>query len=194
MPSRQHLPVLGSFLPLIYGSWSTPFLINWRFPMVSFSTSRKGLSSTLRKPSPTTIIVTPLLDLMTSNNPKLDWCNYGHNVSFNFDYILIWFNDYFGEGNGTPLQYSCLENPMDAEPCGLQFMGSRRVGHDWVTSLSLFTFMHWRRKWQPTPVFLPGESQGRGSLVGCSLWGCKSWTRLKWLSSSSSNDYFALHL
>ena len=36
---------------------------------------------------------------------------------------------------------------------------------------SLFTFMHWRRKWQPTPVFLPGESQGRGSLVGCCLWG-----------------------
>ena len=34
-----------------------------------------------------------------------------------------------------------------------------------------FTFMHWRRKWQPTPVFLPGESQGLGSLVGCRLWG-----------------------
>ena len=40
-----------------------------------------------------------------------------------------------------------------------------------MTSLSLFTFMHWRRKWQPTPVFLPGESQGWGSLVGCRLWG-----------------------
>jgi hypothetical protein len=40
-----------------------------------------------------------------------------------------------------------------------------------VTSLSLFTFMHWRRKWQPTPVFLPGESQGQGSLVGCRLCG-----------------------
>ena len=35
----------------------------------------------------------------------------------------------------------------------------------------IFTFMHWKRKWQPTPVFLPGESQGRGSLVGCRLWG-----------------------
>ena len=34
-----------------------------------------------------------------------------------------------------------------------------------------FTFMPWRRKWQPTPVFLPGESLGRGSLVGCRLWG-----------------------
>ena len=49
-------------------------------------------------------------------------------------------------------------------------MASRRVGHDWATSLSLFTFMHWRRKWQPTPVFLPGESQGQRSLVGCRLW------------------------
>ena len=37
--------------------------------------------------------------------------------------------------------------------------------------ISLFTFMHWGRKWQPTPIFLPGESQGRGSLVGCRLWG-----------------------
>ena len=53
----------------------------------------------------------------------------------------------------------------------LQSMGSLRVRHDWATSLSLFTFVHWRRKWQPTAVFLPGESQGRGSLVGCCLWG-----------------------
>ena len=114
-----------------------------------------------------------------------------------------------------------------------QSMASLRVGHDWVTSLPLFTFMHWRRKWQPTPVFLPGESQGQGSLVGCCLGGhteldmtellhfhfslwctgegngnplqcsclesprdrgawwaaihvvAQSWTRLKWLSSSS---------
>ena len=50
--------------------------------------------------------------------------------------------------------------PWMEEPGRLQSMGSRRVGHDWTTSLSLFTFMHWRRKWQPTPVFLPGESQG----------------------------------
>ena len=57
------------------------------------------------------------------------------------------------------------------EPGRLQSMGSLRVEHDWVTSLPLFTFMHWRRKWQPTPGFLPGESQGQGSLVGCCLWG-----------------------
>ena len=40
-----------------------------------------------------------------------------------------------------------------------------------ATSLSLFIFMHWRRKWQPTPVFLPGKSQGQRSLVDCRLWG-----------------------
>ena len=61
--------------------------------------------------------------------------------------------------------------PWMGETGGLPFMGSHRVGHDWATSLSLLTFMHWRRKWQPTPVFLPGESQGRGSLVGYHLWG-----------------------
>ena len=61
--------------------------------------------------------------------------------------------------------------PWTEEPGRLQSMGSLRVGHDSVTSLSLFTFLHWRRKWQPTPVFLPGESQGWGSLVGCYIWG-----------------------
>ena len=81
-----------------------------------------------------------------------------------------------GEGIGTPLWYSCLENPMDGGAYSLhggelQSTGLLRVGHNWATSLSLFTFMHWRRKWQPTPVFLPGESQGWGSLVGCHLWG-----------------------
>ena len=61
--------------------------------------------------------------------------------------------------------------PWTEEPGRLQYMELLRVRHDWVTSLSLFTFMHWRRKWQPTPVFLPGESQGQRSLVGCCLWG-----------------------
>ena len=60
--------------------------------------------------------------------------------------------------------------PWMEEPGRLQSMGSLRVGHDSVNSLSLFTSMHWRRKWQPTLVFLPGESQGWGSLVGCRLW------------------------
>ena len=71
--------------------------------------------------------------------------------------------------------YSCTlawKIPWMEEPGRLQYMGSLRVRHGWVTSLSLSTFMQWRRKWQPTPVFLPGESQGWGNLVGCHLWGC----------------------
>ena len=63
--------------------------------------------------------------------------------------------------------------PWTEEPGGLQSMGS--LESDTTERLhfhfSLFTFMHWRRKWQPTPVFLPGESQGPGSLVGCRRWG-----------------------
>ena len=78
--------------------------------------------------------------------------------------------------------------PWMKEPGRLQSMGSRRVG---ATSLSLFTFLHWRRKWQPTRVFLPGESQGRGS--GGAWWAAiygvaQSQTRLKQLSSSSTTS------
>ena len=62
------------------------------------------------------------------------------------------------------------------------------VGHDWVTSLSLFTFMLWRRKWQPTPVFLPGESQGWGAWWAAVYGVTQSQTRLKWLSSSRSRE------
>ena len=78
----------------------------------------------------------------------------------------------FGEGNGTPLQYSCLERPMDggARQAAVHVVAKSR--HDWATSLSFFTFMHWRRQWHPTPVFLLGESQRQRSLVSCRLWGC----------------------
>ena len=68
-------------------------------------------------------------------------------------------------------------------------MGSLRVGHDWATSLSLFTFMHWRRKWQPTPVFLPGESQGQEAWWAAVYGVAQSRTRLKRLSSSSSSSF-----
>ena len=77
--------------------------------------------------------------------------------------------------------------PWTEEPGKLQSMGLLRVRQNRATSLSLFTFMKWRRKWQPTPVFLPGESQGRGSLMGCRHGVAQSWTRLKRLSSSSKN-------
>ena len=123
-------------------------------------------------------------------------------------------NIHIWESNGAPLQFSCLENPVDgrawwaavhgvakswtrlsdftftfhfralekemathssalawripgmADPGELPAMGSHRVRHNWATSLSLFTFMRWRRIWQPTAVFLPGESQGRGAWCG----------------------------
>ena len=76
----------------------------------------------------------------------------------------------FGEGNGTPLQYSCLENPMDGGAWKAAVHGVAE-GQTQLSDFIFITFMHWRRKWQPTPVFLPGESQGQKSLVGCHLWG-----------------------
>ena len=82
------------------------------------------------------------------------------------DFNIV-FKALYGEGSGTPLQYSCLENPMDGAAWWAAVHGVAKSR----TRLSDFTFMHWRRKWQPTPVFLPGESQGWGSLVGCRLWG-----------------------
>ena len=82
-----------------------------------------------------------------------------------FHFSLSWI----GEGNGNPLQCSCLENPRDRGAWWAAIHGlakSRALLSDFT-----FTFMHWRRKWQPTPVFLPGESRGQQSLVGCRLWG-----------------------
>ena len=76
--------------------------------------------------------------------------------------------------------------PWTKEPCRLQSMGSLRVGHDWATSLSLFTFMRWRRKWQPTPVSLPGESRDGGAWWAAVYGVTQSRTWLKWFSSSSS--------
>ena len=89
-------------------------------------------------------------------------------LSFTLNVFLVWLAEKAMAPHSSTLAWRI---PWMEEPGGLQSMGSLRVGHDWVTSLSLFTLMHWRRKWQPTPVFLPGESQGRGSLVGCRLWG-----------------------
>ena len=90
-----------------------------------------------------------------------------------------------GEGNGTPLQYSCLENPMDR---GAWWAAVHGVSKSW-TRLSDFTFMHWRRKWQPAPVFLPGESQGRGAWWAAIYGVAQGRTQLKWLSSSSLSSF-----
>ena len=104
-----------------------------------------------------------------------------------YDYVGVCFNTALGSGleKAMASHSSTLawKIPWMEEPGRLQSMGWQRVGHDWATSLSLFTCMHWRRKWQPTPVFLPGESQGWGwaAVYGFS----QSQTRLKRLSSSS---------
>ena len=79
------------------------------------------------------------------------------------------------------------KTPWMEEPGGLQSMGSLRVRLDWVTSLSLFTFTHWRRQWHPTPVLLPGKSHGRRSLVGCSPW-------CRWGSDTTERLHFHFSL
>jgi len=99
-----------------------------------------------------------------------------------------------GEGNGTPSSTLAWKIPWMEEPGRLQSMGSQRVRNDWATSLSLFTFMHWRRKWQPTPVFLPWESQGRGSLWAAVYGVAQSRTWLKWLSSSQRYGFSSNHV
>ena len=64
--------------------------------------------------------------------------------------------------NGSPLQYSCLGNPIDREACQATVHGVPRVGHNSV--------LNRRRQWHPTPVLLPGKSYRRRSLVGCRPW------------------------
>ena len=113
-----------------------------------------------------------------SNWTKLNWCEAGtlHSSGRRSRFLVhTWFAGcclWLLEKAMAP--HSCTlawKIPWTEGPGRLQSMGSLRVRSDWATSLSLFTFMHWRRKWQPTPVFLAGESQGRGRLVGYCLWG-----------------------
>ena len=103
------------------------------------------------------------------------WCAAVHGVAKSRTWLSDWTElncTEPGEGNGNPSSTPAWKIPWMEEPGRLQSVGLGRVGHDWATSLSLFIFMHWRRKWQPTPAFLPGESQGQRSLLGCRLWGC----------------------
>ena len=115
----------------------------------------------------------------------------------NRHFLLHWPATSFREGNGTPLQYSCLENPWTEEPGRLQSMGSLRVGHDWATSFSLFNF-HFS---------LSCIGEGNGNPLQCSClenpkdggtwWAAvygvaQSQTRLKRLSSSSSSYLIAV--
>ena len=74
--------------------------------------------------------------------------------------------------------------PWMEEPGRLQSMESLRVGHDWVTSLSLFTFMHWRRKWQALQCSCLENPRDGGAWWAAVYGVAQSQTRLKWLSSS----------
>ena len=110
-----------------------------------------------------------------------------------------------GEGNGNPLRCFCLENPRDKGAWWAAVYGvtQSRTQLKWLSSMLLMASLvpqsvnnlpamqetwvrfldpeiPWRRKWQPTPVFLPGESHGQRSLAGYSPWGRKSWTRLSY--------------
>ena len=88
-----------------------------------------------------------------------------------FCYWVIWDVCILLEIN--PLLVVSFANIPPPPPPFSRFSFCFVYGFLWVTSFSLFTFMHWRRKWRPIPVFLPWESQGLASLVGCPLWG---WT------------------
>ena len=103
-------------------------------------------------------------------------------------FVFFFFNIIvnYGEGNGTPLQYSCLENPMGGGAWWAAVHGVAKSRTHWATSLSLFTFMHWRRKWQPTPVFLLENPRDGGAWWAAVYVVAQSLTPLKWLSSSSS--------
>ena len=86
--------------------------------------------------------------------------------------------------------------PWTQEPGRVQSVGSLRVGHGWATSLSLFTLMHWRRQWQPTPVLLPGESHGCRSLVGCRLRGRTvghNWSDLAAVAAAAESNCMLLN-
>ena len=118
----------------------------------------------------TTVIISMAAAVKTGNMKNFIFEMGPFKLSFLPSFLFLSFSPLATEKamaphSGTPV----WRIPWIEEPGRLQSMGSLRVRHNWPTSLSLFTFIHWRRKWQPTPVFLPGESQGRRSLVGCRL-------------------------
>ena len=80
---------------------------------------------------------------------------------------------FIGEGNGTPLQYSCLENPMDGGAGGLQSMGLLRVGHDWATSLSLLHFHALEKEMATHSSFLAWRIPGAGEPGGLTSMGSR---------------------
>ena len=112
-------------------------------------------------------MATGLQKISFHSNPKEGQCQ----RMFKLPYNCTHFTCYSEKAMAPHSSTLAWKIPWTEEPGRLQSTGCLGVGHDLATSLSLFNFMHCRRKWQPTPVFLPGESQRWGSLVGCCLWG-----------------------
>ena len=109
--------------------------------------------------------------------------------SDHWEYHIDWLfvSKYIGEGNGTPLQYSCLENPMDGGAWWPQSMGSLRVRQDSVTSLSLFTCIG-EGNGNPLQCSCLENSRDGGAWWAAVYGVAQSQTRLKRLSSSSSSS------
>ena len=117
----------------------------------------------------------------------MEWCSLEENLSYG---LLKRSQDILAEkamaAHSSTLAWKI---PWMEEPGRLQSIGSLRVGHDWASSLSLFTFMHWRRKWQPTPVCSCQENPRDGGALWATVYGvAQSWTRLMRLSSSISRQ------
>ena len=84
-----------------------------------------------------------------------------------WDFQLILFHDHLYLFHLSPFGFHNFKTFFDSPTYHFQIL----LLFAFLMEIIIFTFLHWRRKWQPTPVFLPGESQGRGSPVGCRLWG-----------------------
>ena len=123
---------------------------------------------------------------MGSHRVGHDWSNLAAAAAVALVFIVS--SPHNGEGNGTPLQYFAWKIPWTEEPGGLQFVGLLRVRHNWATSLSLFTFMHWRRKWQPTHCSCLENPRDGGAWWAAVHGVAQSRTRLKQLSNSSSSS------
>ena len=133
-----------------------------------------------------------IYQLSHKGSPRiLEWVAYPFSSRSSWPRNWIGVSCIAGEGNGTPLQYSCLDNPMDGGAWGAAVHGVLRVGHDWAASLSLFTFMHWRRTGNPLQYSCL-ENPRDGRAWWAAIYGvARSQTRLKWLSSSSSSSCIA---
>ena len=166
----------------------TPWTATYQAPL-SMGFSRREYWSGVPLPSPDTIDQVDLIDIYRTFHPKtmnFTFSSSAHGTFSRIDHSLG-HKSSLGKFKKTvimPIIFS------DHNAVRLHVSYELHSSHMLVTksrtrlSDFTFTFMHWRRKWQPTPVFLPGESQEWGSLVGCLLWGCR--VRLKRVSSSSS--------